>query len=63
VQAIGCPVVAPDLGTDRWLDLMAHDKKASGNRLRFVVMPAVGDAECRDIEPAQLEPVLARTIA
>src|SRR5690606_14122406 len=63
VEAIGCPVVAPDLGTQRWVELMGHDKKAQGGSLRFVVMPRIGEAECRDVAPRDLEPVLARTVA
>jgi 3-dehydroquinate synthase len=63
VEAIGCPVVAPDLGTQRWVELMGHDKKAQGGTLRFVVMPRIGEAECRDVAPRDLEPVLARTVA
>ena len=63
VEAIGCPVTAPDLGTARWVELMGHDKKAEGGTLRFVLMPRIGEAVCMDVEPAELEPVLARTVA
>lgn len=63
VQAIGCPVEAPDLGFDRWVELMGHDKKAQGGTLRFVLMPRIGEAECLDVAPAALEPVLRRTVA
>ncbi len=63
VAAIGCPVEAPDLGTARWIELMGHDKKAEGGTLRFIVLPRIGEAECRDVAPAAVEPVLARTVA
>ena len=63
VEAIGCPVVAPDLGLARWVELMGHDKKAQGGALRFVLMPRIGEAECLDVDPAALEPVLGRTVA
>lgn len=63
VEAIGCPTEAPDLGFERWIELMGHDKKAQGGTLRFVLMSRIGDAECRDVAPAELEPVLARTVA
>jgi len=63
VEAIGCPVAAPDLGFERWVELMGHDKKAEGGTLRFVVMPRIGEAECRDVDPAALAPVLARTVS
>jgi len=63
VEAIGCPVVAPDLGVARWVELMGHDKKAQGGTLRFVLMPRIGEAECMDVDPAALAPVLGRTVA
>lgn len=63
VEAIGCPVQAPDLGFERWVELMGHDKKAEGGTLRFVLMSAIGDAECRDVQAEDLRPVLARTVA
>lgn len=63
VEAIGCPVVAPDLGTSRWVELMGHDKKAQGGTLRFIVLPRIGEAELVDVDPAALEPVLNRTVA
>ena len=62
VEAIGCPVEAPDLGVDRWIELMGHDKKAEGGSLRFVLMSSIGDAECRDVSAEALRPVLERTV-
>lgn len=62
VEAIGCPVQAPDLGFERWVELMGHDKKAEGGTLRFVLMPRIGEAECLDVDPASLQPVLQRTV-
>lgn len=62
VEAIGCPVVAPDLGAARWVELMLHDKKAEGGSLRFVLMPRIGEAIWRDVDPAALGPVLERTV-
>lgn len=44
VQAIGCPVEAPDLGTERWVDLMQVDKKTEAGQLRFVLLPRIGEA-------------------
>ena len=62
VEAIGCPVVAPDLGAARWVELMLHDKKAEGGSLRFVLMPRIGEAIWRGVDPAALGPVLERTV-
>lgn len=63
VEAIGCPVQAPDLGFERWVELMGHDKKAEGGTLRFVLMPRIGESECRDVDPEALRPVLERTVS
>ena len=61
VEAIGCPTVAPNLGTERWIELMGHDKKAEGGTLKFVLLPRIGEAEALEVEPASLESVLNRT--
>jgi len=37
----------PDLTPDRYLELMAIDKKAAGGRIRFVVLEAIGRAVLR----------------
>jgi len=63
VQAIGCPVQAPDLGADRWLDLMRVDKKTEGGELRFVLLPAIGQAVVRPVPPDVLAGVLKDTVA
>jgi len=61
VQAIGCPVVAPDLGADRWLALMQVDKKTEGGEIRFVLMPQVGQAITRTAPLDAVHQVLIRT--
>ena len=38
------PVVAPNLGVDKYLDLMGLDKKVEGGKLRFVLLKAIGHA-------------------
>ena len=40
----GLPVRGPDLGADRYLELMAHDKKVEDGKLRLVLLKAVGEA-------------------
>jgi 3-dehydroquinate synthase len=61
VEAIGCPVVAPDLGTDRWMSLMQVDKKTEGGEIRFVLMPRIGEAVTRPAPAEAVHRVLART--
>lgn len=58
VQAIGCPVQAPDLGADHWLDLMRVDKKNRGHHIHYVVLPRLGAAQVRPVEDAQVRPLL-----
>lgn len=38
------PVAAPDLGVDRYLDLMGLDKKVEGGKIRFILLRAIGSA-------------------
>jgi 3-dehydroquinate synthase len=40
----GLPVAGPDLGTERYLELMGHDKKVEGGRMRFVLLRRIGEA-------------------
>ncbi|MEC6408854.1 3-dehydroquinate synthase [Achromobacter xylosoxidans] len=61
VEAIGCPVVAPDLGADRWLDLMQVDKKTEGGEIRYVLMNRIGAAMMRAAPADAVRAVLART--
>ncbi|MBP6019430.1 MAG: 3-dehydroquinate synthase [Burkholderiaceae bacterium] len=59
VQASGCPDLPPDLGTQRWLDLMQVDKKTQGGELRFIVLPEIGVARFKPVPTAALLQVLA----
>ena len=38
------PVIAPDLGSEKYLDLMGMDKKVESGKLRFVLLKQLGDA-------------------
>lgn len=44
VQRAGLPTAGPALSVERYLELMAIDKKAAGGRVRFVVLEGVGRA-------------------
>ena len=59
LKAAGLPVQAPDLGLERYLELMGHDKKVEGGRLRFVLLRRIGEAFVSDsVSPAALADVL-----
>jgi 3-dehydroquinate synthase len=44
----------------RWLDLMGHDKKVRGGRIRLVLLKGMGHAVTTgDYDPAALDATLA----
>lgn len=42
VEAAGLPVKAPDLGAERWLELMEVDKKNEGGAIKFILLKPLG---------------------
>ena len=42
VKAARLPVVAPDLGDERWLELMQVDKKNEGGQIKFILLKPLG---------------------
>jgi len=48
------PVVAPALGTDKYLQLMGLDKKVMGGKMRFVLLKAIGHAVVSGDVPEEL---------
>lgn len=43
-EQAGLPVQGPDLGEARYLELMRHDKKVEGGKLRLVLLKRIGEA-------------------
>ena len=58
VKRAGLPVIAPDLGLSRWIELMQVDKKSEGGQIKFILMKPLGGA-CITAVPPEL---LAATI-
>jgi 3-dehydroquinate synthase len=59
LAAAGLPVQAPALGLERYLELMGHDKKVEGGRIRFVLLKRIGEAFVSDqVPPAALADLL-----
>ncbi len=56
VKAAGLPVEAPDLGEDRWLELMEVDKKNEGGQIKFILLKPLGTSV---IMPVPQEALLA----
>lgn len=48
------PVVAPDLGVPRYLELMAHDKKVADGQLRLILLQGIGHGVIHAESDAQL---------
>jgi len=42
VEDAGLPVIAPDLGEQRWLELMEVDKKNEGGQIKFILLKPLG---------------------
>ena len=59
IERARLPVRAPDLGADRYLELMRVDKKAEGGDIRFVVIDAPGSASLRAVPDSTVRDVLA----
>jgi len=60
IERAHLPVNPPDLGFERWLELMGHDKKVEGGKTRFILIRRLGEAYIDASVPrAVLEKVLA----
>ena len=59
IARAGLPTVGPDLGADRYLELMRVDKKAEAGEIRFVVIERPGQAGVRGAPDAMVRQVLA----
>ncbi len=53
-------VVAPELGAERYFDLMGHDKKVEGGKIKFILLKKLGEAFiCNQYDTAALHSVLS----
>jgi 3-dehydroquinate synthase len=59
VQAAGLPVVAPDLGEERWIELMEVDKKNEGGAIKFILLKPLGSPNITSVPREQLLATLA----
>ncbi len=60
----GLPVVAPDFGLARYLELMGIDKKVESGKIRFILLRAIGSAFLTAAVPAHaLKTALAASVS
>jgi 3-dehydroquinate synthase len=52
LQKARLPVRGPALGAERYIELMGHDKKVEGGRMRFILLRSIGDAFISDAVPS-----------
>jgi 3-dehydroquinate synthase len=62
VQAAGLPVVAPDLGIERWIELMEVDKKNEGGAIKFILLKPLGSPSITNAPREQLEATLKASV-
>ena len=61
-QAGGLPVTAPDLGTERWIELMEVDKKNEGGAIKFILLKPLGSPSVTGAPREHLLATLAATV-
>ncbi|WP_409521284.1 bifunctional shikimate kinase/3-dehydroquinate synthase AroKB [Massilia sp.] len=62
VAAAGLPVVAPDLGAERWIELMEVDKKNEGGAIKFILLKPLGSPSIASAPQDVLRATLAACI-
>ena len=62
VAAAGLPTEAPDLGVERWLELMEVDKKNEGGAIKFILMKPLGSPSIQGVPQELLLATLAACV-
>lgn len=63
VHAAGVPTLAPDLGFDRWVELMQVDKKNEAGQIRFILMNGLGQHRISGVDARVLEQAIGACVA
>lgn len=58
ISNAGLPIIPPQLGEQRWLELMEVDKKNEGGKIRFILIKPLGKAEITEIPANILREIL-----
>jgi 3-dehydroquinate synthase len=62
VKAAGLPATAPDLGTERWIELMEVDKKNEGGEIKFILLKPLGSPSISGAPREQLLATLEASV-
>lgn len=62
VEVAMLPSVAPELGTERYIELMKVDKKAEAGSIKFILLKKLGDAFITTVPDADLRATLQHAI-
>jgi 3-dehydroquinate synthase len=62
VAAAGLPVTAPDLGIERWIELMEVDKKNEGGAIKFILLKPLGSPSISSVPPELLRATLENCV-
>lgn len=62
VAAAGLPVAAPDLGVERWIELMEVDKKNEGGAIKFILLKPLGSPSIASVPQELLLATLAACV-
>jgi len=62
VKAAGLPTVAPDLGVERWIELMEVDKKNEGGAIKFILLKPLGSPSITSVSEEALRATLAACV-
>ncbi len=62
VEAAGLPTIAPDLGEERWLELMEVDKKNEGGKIKFILLKPLGQSVITSVPKETLLETLRNSI-
>ena len=54
IERAGLPIQAPDLGVERYLELMGHDKKVQDGKLRLILLKGIGAAYVSSDFPSEV---------
>ncbi|ODV42588.1 3-dehydroquinate synthase [Cupriavidus sp. UYMMa02A] len=61
-RAAMLPVVAPELGADRYIELMKVDKKAEAGSIKFILLKKLGEAFITTVPDTDLRATLAQAV-